>query len=126
MTPLTATSSSSDWKFPRIIRQNLTKLLIMHVVGAFFTFVVFVMAVVAHFHSPSHSSCYLLTHLITTIVTFLISLAALIIDILLFSPHLAFGTWFTLAATIILLIASIAVGVNRSMTSKNRLLVFFL
>lgn len=65
------------------------------------------MAVAAHFRGPSHSSRYLLILFLLIVLTFAISLGAFIIDILLFIPHLAFGSYLVLAATIIMAICGV-------------------
>nr|POE48371.1 ph-response regulator protein pali/prr-5 [Quercus suber] len=78
------------------------------------------LAIAAHFHSPSHSPRYLLALLILTIPTLLVTLLAFLVDILLFVPHLAWGGWIVLAATI-LVIASMVVtcAMRRTLVSRK-------
>ncbi|KAI1810734.1 pali-domain-containing protein [Poronia punctata] len=86
-------------------RTKLSAILVVHPVAALLTLIMFIMAVVAHLHSPSHSSRYLCGLFIFGIVTFLVCLLAFLIDVLLFVPHLAWGSWLVLAATILVFLS---------------------
>lgn len=79
-----------------------------------------IMAAVSHMHSAAHSSRYLLVLLIFTFITFLVSLASFIIDILVFMPHMAFGTYLVLAATVLLIVAIvITFAMRRTVTGRK-------
>ncbi|KAI0487692.1 pali-domain-containing protein [Xylaria cf. heliscus] len=106
-TSIFAPSSSSEFDLPSATRTRLSAILIVHPVAALLTLVMFIMAAVAHFHSPSHSSRYLCGLFIFGILTFLVCLLAFLIDVLLFVPHLAWGSWLVLAATILVFLSFI-------------------
>jgi len=67
----------------------------------------FALAVVAHFHAASHSARYLLLLFIVSLVDFLLCLLAFLIDVLLFVPHMAWGSYIVLAATIMVAFSSL-------------------
>ncbi|KAI0877976.1 pali-domain-containing protein [Hypoxylon argillaceum] len=92
---------------PPATRTRLSSILIVHPVAALLTLIMFIMAVVAHLHSPSHSSRYLCGLFIFGILTFLVCLLAFLIDVLLFVPHIAWGSWLVLAATILVFLSFI-------------------
>jgi hypothetical protein len=80
----------------------------------------FGLAVAAHFHSPAHSPRYLLALLIFTFPTLLVSLLAFLVDILLFVPHVAWGGWIVLAATIIIVASGIVTcAMRRTLVSRK-------
>ncbi|KAI1434116.1 pali-domain-containing protein [Xylaria sp. CBS 124048] len=106
-TSIFAPQSSSMFDLPSSTRTRLSAILIVHPVAAFLTLVMFIMAAVAHFHSPSHSSRYLCGLFIFGFITFLVCLLAFLIDVLLFVPHLAWGSWLVLAATILVFLSFI-------------------
>ncbi|KAI0440289.1 pali-domain-containing protein [Xylaria telfairii] len=104
-TSIFAPSSAVQFDLPSATRTRLSAILIVHPVAALLTLIMFIMAVVAHFHSPSHSSRYLCGLFIFGILTFLVCLLAFLIDVLLFVPHLAWGSWLVLAATILVFLS---------------------
>lgn len=78
------------------------------------------MAAASHFHSPSHSPRYLLALLILLLPTVLVSLLAFLVDILLFVPHLQWGGWIVLAATIILVACGVVTcAMRRTLVSRK-------
>ncbi|KAI0204242.1 pali-domain-containing protein [Astrocystis sublimbata] len=106
-TSIFVTSSSSSFDLPTAARSRLSAILIVHPVAALLTLIMFIMAAVAHLHSPSHSSRYLCGLFIFGIITFLVCLLAFLVDVLLFVPHLAWGSWLVLAATILVFLSFI-------------------
>ncbi|KAI2639295.1 pali-domain-containing protein [Xylaria nigripes] len=106
-TSIFAPQASSEFDLPSSTRTRLSAILIVHPVAAFLTLIMFVMASVAHLHSPSHSSRYLCGLFIFGFLTFLVCLLAFLIDVLLFVPHLAWGSWLVLAATILVFLSFI-------------------
>ncbi|KAI9703357.1 MAG: regulator of ime2 [Candelina mexicana] len=92
----------ADFSLPPSARHPLTSILIVHPIAALLTLVLLILSLTAHLHSPSHSGRYLLILLILTIPTLLITLLAFLVDILLFTPHLGWGGWIVLAATILI------------------------
>jgi hypothetical protein len=84
------------------------------------TLICFGLAVAAHFHSPAHSPRYLLALLIFTFPTLLVTLLAFLVDILLFVPHVAWGGWIVLAATIIIVASGIVTcAMRRTLVSRK-------
>lgn len=84
------------------------------------TLICFGLAIAAHFHSPAHSPRYLLALLIFTFPTLLVTLLAFLVDILLFVPHVAWGGWIVLAATIIIVASGIVTcAMRRTLVSRK-------
>ncbi len=105
---------------PADTRASLSSLLIVHPIAALFTLILFVLSVVAHLHTPARSPRYLLMLLILVLPTFLLSLLAFLVDILLFVPHVRWGGWIVLAATIILGICGIITcAMRRTLASRK-------
>lgn len=110
----------SEFSLPSATRHSLSSILIVHPVAAFLTLICFSLAVAAHFHSPAHSPRYLLALLILTFPTLLVSLLAFLVDILLFVPHMAWGGWIVLAATIIIVASGIVTcAMRRTLVSRK-------
>lgn len=66
-----------------------------------------ILAFASHFTGPAHSPRFLLALLILSFPTLLITLLAFLVDILLFIPHMAWGGWIVLAATILITACSL-------------------
>lgn len=80
----------------------------------------FALAVAAHFHAPSHSPRYLLALLILIIPAVLVSLLAFLVDILVFNPHVQWGGWIVLAATIIIISSMVVTcAMRRTLVSRK-------
>ncbi|KAK0613150.1 SUR7/PalI family-domain-containing protein [Bombardia bombarda] len=110
----------SDFNLSPQTRSTLSALLIIHPVAAFLTLAMFVLAVIAHLRSPSHSARYLLMVFIVSIVNFVVCLLAFLIDILLFVPHLAWGSYIVLAATILVAISGlVSCAMRRTVVGKK-------
>lgn len=62
---------------------------------------------IAHFHGPSHSSRYLLVVFLVGLADFLVCLLSFLVDVLLFVPHMAWGSYVVLAATILVAISGL-------------------
>lgn len=106
----------------RAIRGTLSSVLILHPVAAGLVLIMLVLAASSHFHAPAHSSRFLLGLFIFTIITFIVCLATFVVDILLFIPHQAWGTYIVLASTILVLVSGVVTcAMRRSLISrKNR------
>lgn len=79
-----------------------------------------VMAAAAHFHAPSHSPRYLLGIFILSILTLITSLLSFLIDVLLFVPHMAWGSYIVLAATILIAASGIvSCAMRRTLVSRK-------
>jgi uncharacterized membrane protein len=115
-----ANRKPQDFDLPSGVRHTLSMILILHPVAAFLTLVMFFMAVAAHFRSASHSSKYLLAFLIFNIITFLVCVAAFVIDVLLFIPHLAWGTYIVIAATALVFFSLlVSCAMRRTLISRK-------
>ncbi|CAJ2503943.1 Uu.00g113370.m01.CDS01 [Anthostomella pinea] len=100
-------TQSASFDLPQATRTTLSAILIVHPVACLLTLIMFILACVAHLHSPSHSSRYLCAVFIFGIITFLVCLLAFLIDVLLFVPHMAWGSYIVLAATILVFLSFI-------------------
>ncbi|KAH6888047.1 SUR7/PalI family-domain-containing protein [Thelonectria olida] len=111
---------SSTFDLPSGVRNTLSAILVVHPVAALVTLVLFIMAVVTHMHAPSHSSRYLLIIFIFLFIDFLICLLAFLIDVLLFVPHLAWGSYIVLAATILVALSGLVTcAMRRTLISRK-------
>src|SRR4051794_21071600 len=95
-------TNAQAFDLPSGSRHTLSSLLVVHPVAAFLNLVCLALAAATHLHSPSHSQRYLLGLLILLLPTFLVTLLAFLVDILLFVPHLQWGGWIVLASTILI------------------------
>lgn len=102
------------------VRDTLSSILIIHPVAALLTLVLFVLASASHFHATSHSPRYLLIQFVFSIITFFVSLAAFLVDILLFIPHMAFGTYFVLAATVLIGLSAVVTCSTRRVLKSRK------
>ncbi|KAH8907414.1 pali-domain-containing protein, partial [Coniochaeta sp. PMI_546] len=111
---------SATFDLPSSTRTTLSAILVLHPVAAFLTLVMFILAIVAHLHSPSHSSRYLLIVFIISLVTFIVCLLCFLVDVLLFVPHLAWGSYLVLAAAILTLLSSlVSCAMRRTIVSRK-------
>ena len=115
-----SSDSDGDFNLPASTRHSLSSLLIVHPIAAFFNLVCLGLAIASHFHSPSHSSRYLLGLLILLLPTLLVTLLAFLVDILLFVPHLQWAGWIVLVSTILVTIAGIVTcAMRRTLVSRK-------
>jgi len=115
-----ANSDQSSFNLPTATRATLSAILIVHPVAALITLAMLVLAVIAHFHSPSHSARYLLIVFIIGIVDFLVCLLCFLVDVLLFVPHMAWGSYLVLAATILVALSGlISCAMRRTVVSRK-------
>ncbi|RCI09629.1 hypothetical protein L249_3885 [Ophiocordyceps polyrhachis-furcata BCC 54312] len=106
-------------KLPPKTRDIISFALILHPIAAALALTITIMSIVSHIRSRSHSVRYLLILSILVFITFLLSLVAFLVDILLFLPHLAFGSFLVVAATIVLAIGVIAsCAMRRAVVSR--------
>lgn len=106
-------ASESNFDLPSSVRDSLTTILIVHPIAALLTLGLVAMSVAAHFHSPGHSTKYLLIVFIYTVLTFLVCLLAFIVDILLFVPHLGWASYLVVAGTVMVALSSLFICVMR-------------
>ncbi|KAK4555436.1 regulator of ime2 [Recurvomyces mirabilis] len=112
--------NANDFTLPSSTRHSLSAILIVHPIAAFLVLICFGLACAAHFHSPSHSPRYLLGLLILTVPTLLVTLLAFLVDILLFVPHMQWGGWIVLAATILIIASSVVTcAMRRTLVSRK-------
>lgn len=111
---------TATFDLPPSARNTLSGILIVHPIAALLTLVMLVLAVISHWHSPSHSARYLLLLFIVGIVTLLVCLLAFLIDVLLFVPHMAWGSYLVLGATIsVALSGLISCAMRRTVVSRK-------
>ncbi|KAB2580358.1 hypothetical protein BFW01_g3384 [Lasiodiplodia theobromae] len=112
--------SNADFDLPSGARHTLSAILIVHPVAAFLALVCFALAFAAHFHAPSHSPRYLMILLVLIFPTLLVSLLAFLVDILLFVPHVAWGGWIVLAATVVIAVSAVVTcAMRRTLVSRK-------
>ncbi|KAI5464104.1 SUR7/PalI family-domain-containing protein [Mariannaea sp. PMI_226] len=112
--------ASGTFDLPSGVRNTLSAILIVHPVAALVTLALFILAVITHLHAPSHSSRFLLVVFIFLFIDFLICLLAFLIDVLLFVPHLAWGSYIVLAATILVALSGIVTcAMRRTLISRK-------
>lgn len=113
-------AQTASFDLPNGTRTTLSAILIVHPVAAFFTLIMLILGASAHFHSPSHSPRYLLGIFILSILTLIVSLLAFLIDVLLFVPHMAWGSYLVLAATILIAASGIvSCAMRRTLVSRK-------
>lgn len=113
-------SDSATFDLPASTRTTLSTILVLHPVAAFLVLLMFVLAIVAHVHSPSHSSRYLLVVFIVSLVTFVVTLVCFLIDVLLFVPHLAWGSYLVVAAAVLTFLSSVvSCAMRRTIVSRK-------
>ncbi|CAL3968374.1 unnamed protein product, partial [Diplocarpon coronariae] len=111
---------TDSFDLPTDTRATLSTILIVHPIAALFTLIMFGMAAAAHFHAPSHSPRYLLGIFILSILTLITSLLSFLIDVLLFVPHMAWGSYIVLAATILIAMSGIvSCAMRRTLVSRK-------
>lgn len=103
---------------PSSARSSLSKLLIVHVVAAGLTLIMFINALLAHVLSSSTG--FLLVMLVLALPTFLISLLAFLVDILLFVSHLNWAGWIVLVSTVLIAFSGIILCLMRRTLSSQR------
>ena len=118
--PVVITDTSASFTLSAGTRHSLSSILIVHPVAAFLTLICFILAATAHVHSAAHSSRYHLALIILLLPTILITLLAFLVDILLFIPHLAWGGYIVLAATILLTISGVVTCAMRRMLVSRK------
>ncbi|KAL3426079.1 pH-response regulator protein palI/prr-5 [Phlyctema vagabunda] len=113
-------SQAASFDLPTDTRTTLSAILIVHPIAALFTLVMTILAGSAHFHSPSHSPRYLLGIFILSILTLILALLSFLIDVLLFVPHMAWGSYLVLAATVLIAASGIvSCAMRRTLVSRK-------
>nr|OQO22683.1 hypothetical protein B0A51_10373 [Rachicladosporium sp. CCFEE 5018] len=113
-------ADAHDFSLPSATRHSLSSILIVHPIAALLTLICFALSVAAHFHGPASSPRYLLALLILTIPTLLVTLLAFLVDILLFVPHVGWGGWIVLGATILIVASSVVTcAMRRTLASRK-------
>lgn len=109
-----------QFTLPSGTRHSLSSILIVHPIACFMTLICTGLAFASHFHGPAHSPRYLLALLIFSFPTLLLTLLAFLVDILLFIPHMQWGGWIVLAATIIITASSVLTcAMRRTLVSRK-------
>lgn len=115
-----AVEAVEGFSLPSNARRSISKLLVVHPIGTGFTFVSFICSIILHFHGPSMSLKLLFAVLLWTIPSFLLCLLSFLVDILLFIPHLDWGGWIVLAASVMIAISSMVLCIMRRTVSSRR------
>ncbi|UKZ74082.1 hypothetical protein TrVFT333_001738 [Trichoderma virens FT-333] len=114
------TRKNQAFDLPNSVRHTLSSILVLHPVAAFLTLVLLFMAIAAHFRAASHSSRYLLFFFIFNFITLLVCIAAFVIDVLLFIPHMAWGTYIVLAGTVLVFLSAlVSCAMRRTLVSRK-------
>ncbi|PFH59457.1 hypothetical protein XA68_12289 [Ophiocordyceps unilateralis] len=112
-------NQNQAFKLPPNARDGISFALILHPVATALALAITIMSIASHLHSLAHSVRYLLILFVLIFVTFVVSLAAFLVDVILFVPHLEFGAFLTVAATIVLAISGIAsCAMRRAVVSR--------
>lgn len=112
--------TDGDFTLPSSTRHSLSSILVIHPIAALLALVCFGLACAAHLRGPSHSPRYLLALLILTIPTLLCTILAFLVDILLWVPHMQWGGWIVLGATILIIASSIVTcAMRRTLVSRK-------
>ncbi|KAK5998724.1 pH-response regulator protein palI/prr-5 [Cladobotryum mycophilum] len=115
-----STGDSQSFDLPSSTRNTLSTILVLHPIAAFLTLIMVIMAAATHIHSASHSSRYLLVFFIFLMIDFIVCLAAFVVDLLLFLPHQAWGTYIVLAATILVFVCGVgSCAMRRTLISRK-------
>ncbi len=113
-------NAEKNFSLPMATRKSLSVILIIHPIAAFFTLVMLILAGASHMHSPSHSPRYLLGIFILSILTLVLALLSFLIDVLLFVPHMAWGSYIVLAATVLIAASGIvSCAMRRTLVSRK-------
>jgi hypothetical protein len=113
-------AQDATFDLPSTTRKTLSAILVIHPIAALFTLVMLILAASAHLHSPSHSPRYLLGIFILSILTLILALLSFLIDVLLFVPHMAWGSYVVLAATILIAASGIvSCAMRRTLVSRK-------
>ncbi|KAK4189201.1 SUR7/PalI family-domain-containing protein [Podospora australis] len=111
---------AEDFNINASTRSTLSSLLILHPVAALITLILFILAIISHFHSPSHSARYLLVVFLIGIIDFLVCLLSFLVDVFVFVPHIAWGSYLVLAATILVAISGlVSCAMRRTIVSRK-------
>ncbi|KHN98792.1 Actin cortical patch SUR7/pH-response regulator PalI [Metarhizium album ARSEF 1941] len=114
------TDETQKFNLPSSVRHTLSAILVIHPVAALLTLIMLCLAIAAHLHTTSHSSRYLLVLCIFILITFVVCVAAFVIDVVLFIPHLAWGSYMVLAAAIVLAICTFgSFAMRRTIVSRK-------
>lgn len=110
------------FSLPSNARRSVSKLLVVHPISAGFSIILLFSSALLHWHGPSNSLRFLFFLLLWTIPSFLISLLSFLVDILLFVPHLDWGGWIVLAATVLIAVSGVLLCIMRRTVSSRRVL----
>lgn len=117
---LASEGNASDFDLPTSTRSTLSTILIVHPVAALVTLINLILALVSHLHAPSHSSRYLLAVFLVSILDLVLCLLAFLVDVLLFVPHMSFGSYLVLAATILVALGTVvSCAMRRTIVSRK-------
>lgn len=115
-----SSTQSATFDLPSSARTTLSAILIVHPVACLFSLIMLGLAIAAHWHGPSHSSRYLLVVTIFGILTVVVCILAFLIDVLLFVPHMAWGSYIVCAAMVLTFLSGIvSCAMRRTVVSRK-------
>ncbi|KAG5438926.1 hypothetical protein PCANB_002256 [Pneumocystis canis] len=91
----------SDFYFSFYKMPGLSGIFILHVIAAALAFVVFLLTLIAHLERFKKSGFFLIIILIFSFLAVISSMLSFLVDVLFFIPHLDWGSWCVLAASIL-------------------------
>ncbi|ODV93226.1 hypothetical protein PACTADRAFT_82578 [Pachysolen tannophilus NRRL Y-2460] len=116
----TTVSELQGFSLPSNARHSISNLLIVHPISTGFTFILFILSALTHFKQFNRSLRFLSFAIIWTLPTFLLCLLSFLVDILLFLPHLDWGGWIVLSATVLIAVAGTIICImRRTASSRN-------
>ncbi len=116
----TTLGDSSDFSISESVRSSMSKLLILHPIGAGLTLILLIQTIITHLHSANHSSLYLLNVWFWSFIAFALSTITCVTDILLFYPHLGWAGWLNIGSTVVLFLLNIVLCLMRSSASRKK------
>lgn len=105
---------------PSRAKRSISKLLIVHALSLFFTFLLWVFTLIINLKTYGHSRTVLAVVVLWSLLTVLLSLLSFLVDILLFVPYLAWPGWLILASTVLIAVASSIMCVVRRTVSVQK------
>ncbi|CAR21551.1 Rim9p [Lachancea thermotolerans CBS 6340] len=118
--PLNGTTEVASLFLPSRAKRSISKLLIVHPISLFFTFVLWTLALALNMHNFGQSRKILAGAVLWSLLTVLLSLLSFLVDILLFVPYLAWPGWLVLVSTVFIAVASSMMCIIRRAVSLRK------
>ncbi|CUS22285.1 LAQU0S05e01926g1_1 [Lachancea quebecensis] len=118
--PLNGTTEIASLFLPSRAKRSVSKLLIVHPISLFFTFVLWMLALALNMRIFGQSRRILAATVLWSLLTVLLSLLSFLVDILLFVPYLAWPGWLVLVSTVFIAVASSMMCIVRRAVSLQK------